>query len=140
MQRSIVLGLALLILGSTAAAALESTPKIDRRQDRQDWRIQHGIDEGSLTDREAKKLYREAHQIQRLERMALQDGRLHRAEIDMLLDSLDELSDRIYRAKHNRRDYGYNKGRHRDDGWHDSKRRRHDDVPYHRGPRKLVQK
>ncbi len=139
MQRSIVLSLAILILGSTAAAALESHPRVDRRQDRQDWRIQHGIDEGSLTRKEAKKLHREAKQIRRLEEMALQDGHCHPAEVDMLLDALDELSDRIYRAKHNDRFYGYNDSSYREKGWRKSSPRERD-VPYHRGPRKLVRK
>ena len=103
MKRSIVLGAAMLLLGSTAASAFESNPRVDRRQDRQDWRIQRGIDEGSLTQREAKSLRRGVRQIERLERMALTDGDLHPAEVDLLLDSLDDLSDRIYRAKHNDR-------------------------------------
>ena len=103
MQRSIVLGAAMLLLGSTAASAFDSNPRVDRRQDRQDWRIQRGIDDGSLTPREVKKLRRGTRQIERLERMALADGDLHPREVDVLLDSLDDLSDRIYHAKHNDR-------------------------------------
>ncbi len=106
MRRAFVLSAALLILGSTAATAFESTNRIDRRQERQDWRIQHGIENGSLTKREAAKLHGEAHQIRRLEKMALEDGHLHPAEKDFLEYTLDKLGKRIYRAKHNDR-YAY---------------------------------
>ncbi|MGH1484005.1 MAG: hypothetical protein ACRBM6_35900 [Geminicoccales bacterium] len=103
MKRTIVLGLAILTLGATTAAAFEPNHRIDKRQDRQDWRIHHGIENGSLTKREVKQLRRETHQILRLEEMALSDGHLHPAEFEFLDDALDALSDRIYEAKHNDR-------------------------------------
>ncbi len=101
MRRALVLSTAALILGSTAATASETTHRIDSRQDRQEWRIESGIHEGSLTKREAARLRDEAQQIRRLEKMALQDGRLHPKEIDFLEYRLDHLSDRIYQAKRN---------------------------------------
>lgn len=103
MKRTIVLGLAILTLGSTVAAAVESTPRIDQRQERQEWRISNGIEEGSLTRHEASQLNREARQILRLEKMALKDRKLHSAEIGMLNAALNDLSDQIYEAKHNDR-------------------------------------
>ena len=103
MKRSIVLGLAILTVGSTVAQAFESTPRVDRRQDRQQWRIDQGVEDGSLTRREAKQLRRQARQIRQLEEMALSDRHLHPAEVDMLQDALNDLSDRIYEAKHNDR-------------------------------------
>ena len=129
MKRAIVLGLAILTLGSAAAAAAESTPHIDKRQDRQERRINHGIENGSLTRKEVRRLHREARQIRMLEKMALQDRYLHPAEINMLEDALDDLSEQIYAAKHNDRyqvGYGYGRG-------HDYKRdrRRGHDRLYH---------
>ena len=74
--------------------------------------------------------------------MALIDRRLHPAEVDLLVEALNELSDRIYNAKHNDRyHYGYRKNsgglderRLSDEGWHDRRR-----YPGH-GPRQLVAK
>lgn len=103
MKRTIVLGFAILTLGSTVAAAVESTPRIDQRQERQEWRINNGIENGSLTKHEVSQLKHEARQILRLEKMALKDRKLHSAEVGMLNDALDDLSDQIYEAKHNDR-------------------------------------
>lgn len=142
MKRSLVLSLVMMTLGSSVVAAFESTPRIDRRQDRQEWRIVNGIEDGSLTKREASQLRREARKIRLLEEMALIDRKLHPAEVDFLLEALNELSDRIYDAKHNDRyHYGYRKNsggleerQLSDKRWHD--RRRFSGY----GPRQLIAK
>ncbi len=142
MNRSIVLGLALMTFGSSVAAAFESTPRIDRRQDRQEWRIVNGIEDGSLTKREARQLRRGARQIRLMEEMALIDRKLHPAEVELLHDALNDLSDRIYEAKHNSQyHYSYQgrKSRLKERGQADEGWDRRDRNPRY-GPRNLIAK
>jgi|GEM_PF-4964027 len=75
--------------------------KIAVRRDRQWRRIEQGINAGELTRREVKKLRRQQRRIARLEYAFLDDDRLSRKERLVLMDRLDDASDRIYRFKHN---------------------------------------
>lgn len=73
---------------------------IERRQDRQRFRIQAGIRDGSISSREGARLDREQLQIERMERRFLADGRLSGREVDILHHRLDQASDHIRRARH----------------------------------------
>ena len=110
--------------------------RIEQRMDRQHRRIEHGIRNGELTRREARRLRKEQRHIAKLERKFFRDGHLDGHERRTLRRELDTASDRIYRLKHNdrRRDDGHHRGyrdkhhhdrhldgyrgRHSDDGWY----------------------
>jgi septal ring factor EnvC (AmiA/AmiB activator) len=75
--------------------------RIERRLDRQYQRIQHGIDQHSLTHKESKHLKKKHRKIRRLSREYREDGYLSRKEFKRLTRKLDRLSDRIWEYKHN---------------------------------------
>lgn len=83
------------------------------RIENQQRRIRQGLNSGELTHREAKRLREDLHRIRHKMRHYRHDGRLNHYEKRHLHRMLDELSDRIYRKKHNNkkryddRDYHY---------------------------------
>lgn len=83
--------------------------RFEQRIDRQHDRIRHGIRNGELTRKEAKKLRRENRHIAKLERKFTRDGRLDRNERRTLRRELDQASRKIRKLKHNDRyrDRGY---------------------------------
>jgi hypothetical protein len=64
-------------------------------------RIERGIDNGSLTHKEERKLRKQQHEIRHLARDFREDGYLSRKEHRILTGKLDKASDRIWRLKHN---------------------------------------
>ena len=85
---------------------------VTERQERQHHRIERGIQNGQLTRREARKLYKKHDRLISLERRYRRDGYLGRKERNKLHDRLDHFSDRIYRLKHNNRERGYHHEHH----------------------------
>ena len=77
---------------------------LDKRQTRHLRRIEHGIDSGELTRKEARKLTRQQWRIARVEKEFSSDGRYSRKERRILEAKLDKASDGIYRKKHNDRE------------------------------------
>ncbi len=75
--------------------------KLHNRLQRQRQRIEHGIDNGSLTHKEEHKLFKQQHRIRRLAREFRDDGYLTRKEHRILQSKLDKASERIRRFKHN---------------------------------------
>src|SRR5918992_4900288 len=74
MKRSL-LTLGLIAAGATAANAYHpSGSGIDRRQGNQEWRIERGLRDGSLTRQEYARLKREQQRIEALERWPRRDG------------------------------------------------------------------
>ncbi len=121
MKHTTLIGALALVLGlSGAAPAFAHTghERIDQRQERQARRIEHGIDNGSLTHREAKKLRKQQRRIRKLERKMRADGHLEKRERRTLQSRLDQASDRIYRLKHNdHRDHSHRERYWDDDRW-----------------------
>lgn len=76
---------------------------IDLRFDRQQYRIDAGIREGSLTAREVRKLRQAHRRFARLERRLGYDDYLCERDVKRLHRRLDRISEKIYRLKHNRR-------------------------------------
>ena len=83
-----------------AFAQVESTPRIDQRQANQHERIERGLRNGQLTQREAQRLFEHERRIRRMERMALADGRMSRWERQRIEQEQDLLSRRIARNTH----------------------------------------
>lgn len=96
-------------LGLAAALALAVAPtlasaadgsRIDRRQERQDLRTDHGIANDSLTARETQRIERRETAIDNLEDKALSDGELTNTEAAVVNHALNRQSRFIYRQKH----------------------------------------
>ena len=72
---------------------------INQRQRQQQRRIGEGVENGSLTPREAQRLEREQAQFSRQE-ARLRQGGLNPRERERLEDEQDKLSRQIYHQKH----------------------------------------
>jgi hypothetical protein len=107
MKRTL-LTLGLLAAGATAADAYHpSANGIDRRQWRQEQRIEQGLRDGSLTRREYWRLKQEQQRIRGLENWARRDGYLTPYERYQLRRSQREASRHIYRDRHVREYRGW---------------------------------
>ena len=73
----------------------DRTQSVNEREQQLTDRIQRGISDGRLTDREARRLFRELNDIEAKERSFLYDGRLSRRETDELHRDLDRLRDHV---------------------------------------------
>jgi len=73
---------------------------VDRRQDNQEKRIQHGIRKGYLTPEETAALRSQQNSIAALEETLKADGRLTRTEFAQLREALDAASRTIWAEKH----------------------------------------
>lgn len=75
---------------------------VDQRLDRQYRRIENGIHNGDLTRREASKLHRQHHKLdKRIERIQRKQPLVDRDK-RKIMSHLDRASDNIYRLKHNK--------------------------------------
>ncbi len=91
-----------LVLGSGPALAGPTSPRLDRREYRQQSRIYRGIASGCLTPWEFRLLEREQARIHFTEARMKADGRFTRWERARLHHRLNVSSRHIYRATHNR--------------------------------------
>jgi hypothetical protein len=73
----------------------DRSAQINEREARINARIQHGLSDGRITDREARRLYRELGDIEAKERAFASDGRLSGYERDELNRDLDRLADHV---------------------------------------------
>lgn len=76
---------------------------VDNRQERQEKRIENGIEKGSLTEAEAKKLEHQQKRIKRMEKNANKDGVVSAGERKHLNHAQNNASRDIRRKKHNKR-------------------------------------
>jgi hypothetical protein len=89
--------------GLLTLAAAPAEARINKRQDRQQVRIDRGIANGSLTARETARLERQQSRIASAEARARADGgRLTVRERYRLEQRQDAASRNIYRQKHDR--------------------------------------
>ena len=110
MRRMNVVLIACLWLGLMAAAANAEpgsddpgTPRIERREWRQEQRIRQGWQSGELRRGERARLRAGQRRIDRMEWRAARDGRFSGMERRRIDRAQDRQSRRIYRLKHNRR-------------------------------------
>ncbi|HEY7038473.1 MAG TPA: hypothetical protein VID28_06475 [Methylomirabilota bacterium] len=94
-----VTGIAALSL-TTPVFAQET--RVDRRQDRQEERIDRGVESGALTPRETRRLEHGQQHVENLETRAQADGKITAREKGRLEHAQDVQSKRIYRQKHDR--------------------------------------
>ena len=106
--RTLVAGTALALLSvagfaqSTPAPAPDklATPRVDRREIRQDKRIDQGVASGQLTAHETKRLDREQTAIDKAETHAKADGNVTAKERAHLTRMQNRASRDIHRQKH----------------------------------------
>ncbi|HSB40504.1 MAG TPA: hypothetical protein VLK28_01640 [Methylomirabilota bacterium] len=85
---------------AVAAPALAQETRVDRRQERQEHRIDQGVKSGTLTPRETKRLERGQRHVEKLETKAQSDGKVTAREKARLEHAQDVQSQRIYRQRH----------------------------------------
>jgi len=73
----------------------DRSASIDERESRITERIQRGMNDGRITNREARRLQRELSAIEAKERAFKSDGRLSRRETDELNRDLNRLADHV---------------------------------------------
>lgn len=93
---------ALFVLGVSALSMAGPRGEINRREYREQKRINRGIRSGELTRREADRLEEGLAKIKTDERFARMDGDLSYRERVRLNRELNHESREIYRYKHNR--------------------------------------
>jgi hypothetical protein len=86
-----------------AVAAEGQGQVVENRQERQEKRIQKGMENGSLTEAEAKKLNAQQARIKRIEKRAQADGTVSVQEKKRLAHAQNNASRDIKRKKHNKR-------------------------------------
>jgi len=74
--------------------------RVDRRQENQEKRIQHGIKRGYLTPEETARLRKVESDIADMEKSFESDGKLSKDEAKQLKDALDKASAEIWAEKH----------------------------------------
>jgi len=90
-------------LAGASFADTTATPRVHRRQVRQQERIRQGERSGQLTPREAARLEAGQRHVERMKLRAQADGRVTPRERARLAHAQNVQSRHIYRAKHNRR-------------------------------------
>lgn len=102
--RSLAAGLATVVLAVAAQAQTATpgtnTPKIDRRDARQEHRVEQGQASGSLTEREAKRLGRRDAAQDKAADKAAADGTVTAQERKVLRKAERRTSRATYRQKH----------------------------------------
>jgi hypothetical protein len=90
-------------LTTGVAFADTSTPRVERREKRQQERIEQGTRSGQLTPREAHRLEAGQRHVDRVEDRAKADGKVTPRERRKLNRVQNHQSRRIHRLKHNGR-------------------------------------
>lgn len=89
-------------LPSVALAQTASTPRIDKRQENQDKRIEQGVKSGELTKKEAARLEKGQARVQKMENKAMADGKMTKKEKARIEHAQDVQSKKIKREKHDK--------------------------------------
>ncbi len=84
-----------LIATTSVASAYDRQGEIDRRESRQEQRIQQGIRSGEITRHEARQLEAEQARIRQLERNAQRDGHIDRYEAARIREAQNAASHHI---------------------------------------------
>jgi len=99
MMKKLILFFAL-IGGISFFASAQSTPRVVKKQVKQNVRIDHGIVNGELTGREARNLKRQQRHIQTEKKIAKADGVVTRREKAHIRQDQRIANRNIYRQKH----------------------------------------
>ena len=89
-------------VGAGAPSGNANDPRVQKRMQNQDRRIDQGVKNGELTPKEAGRLEADQARIQQTEKRMKSDGNLTGQERQKLNTMQDRASDRIYQQKHDR--------------------------------------
>lgn len=105
MKRTFMIVVLAAVMASFAGIAMAgtATPRIDRREARQQHRIHQGVKSGALTPRETAHLQAGQAHVQRMETRAKADGHVTMGERARITRAQNRQSRAIYRKKHNLR-------------------------------------
>ena len=105
MKRTIVTMVALCLSTACAFAQQQSdkTPRVDKREARQQKRIDQGVKSGQLTPTEASRLEKQQAKIKSDEAKAKSDGKVTPKERAKLTKEQNRASRNIHRKKHNQK-------------------------------------
>lgn len=95
--------LGMVVLGTGVFANDANTPRVDRRETRQQNRIQQGTESGQLTTKESMHLQKQQDRINTMEAKAKADGVVTRKERARITHAQNKANRNIYRKKHNAR-------------------------------------
>jgi hypothetical protein len=95
-------GTAIAAFALPVTAQTENTPRIDKRQDRQERRIEKGAKSGHLTRKEAARLEKGQARVQKMEHKAVADGKVTKKEKARIEKAQDRQSKKIYREEHDK--------------------------------------
>lgn len=96
-----VIATVLALLGTQAVFA-QATPRVDRREARQEQRIEQGAASGQLTPKEAARLEKQQDRIEASEAQAKSDGKVTAKERARLTAQQNKASRKIRHNKHDR--------------------------------------
>jgi len=88
------------VFGLAVTGFAQQTPSVDRRERRQQKRIRRGVNNNTLTKREAARMERQQAKTHRMEEKAKSDGKVTRKERARLQHRENKTSRHIYRQKH----------------------------------------
>ncbi len=105
MKRAILVMVAVVMCVGVVVAdqQQDQTPRVDKREARQQKRINQGVKSGRLTPKEAARLEKQQARIKRNEAKAKADGKVTPKERAKLTREQNRASRNIYRKKHNAR-------------------------------------
>jgi hypothetical protein len=102
MHKSILAGIVIGALTSSGLALAQSTPRIDKRQEQQDKRIEKGVTSGQLNQKEAARLEKGQGHVQEMESKALSDGKVTKQEKRRIEHAQDQQNKKIRRERHDK--------------------------------------
>ena len=76
------------------------TVRIDQRQEKQDERIERGIEKGQITKKEARRLEKGQEHVEDLEEKARRDGKVTKDEKRRIEKAQDKQSQQIQKQRH----------------------------------------
>src|SRR5438477_9955953 len=86
-----------------ATASSGDTASVKKREQRQQHRIERGVESGKLTPKETERLENQQQIIEQEREQAWQDGKMSRRERQDIRHDQNRLSHNIHRKKHNQK-------------------------------------
>ena len=102
MHKSIIAALVIAAFTSPGIALAQSTPRVDKRQENQDKRIDKGVASGQLNQKEAARLEKGQVHVQKMESKAMSDGKVTKHEKRRIEHAQDQQNKRITRERHDK--------------------------------------
>jgi len=93
---------AIALVFTFGSQVLADTPKLDKRQDKQQARIAQGVNNGELTKKETARMVKGQVQLQRMENRVKSDGVITGIERARLQQKANKESAKIYRNKNDK--------------------------------------